>query len=44
MRKHLSWYTVGMPHSAGFRQMINTIDTMEELIKSVEMIFGESGM
>ena len=40
MRKHLSWYTVGMPHSARFRQTINTMESMEELIEGVELIFG----
>ena len=40
MRKHLSWYTVGMPHSAHFRQMINSMETMEELLDGVETIFG----
>lgn len=42
MRKHLSWYTVGMPHSARFRQMINSMEQMEELIQGVETIFGEA--
>ena len=41
MRKHLSWYTVGMPHSAKFRQMINTLESMEALKLAVETIFGE---
>ncbi len=41
MRKHLSWYTVGMPYSARFRQMINSMETMEELITGVEQIFGD---
>ncbi|MBE5893185.1 MAG: tRNA dihydrouridine synthase DusB [Lachnospiraceae bacterium] len=41
MRKHLSWYTVGMPHSAKFRQTINTMESMEELVRGVETIFGE---
>lgn len=41
MRKHLSWYTVGMPHSARFRQTINTMESMEELVRGVETIFGE---
>uniref|UniRef100_UPI00405625E9 tRNA dihydrouridine synthase DusB n=1 Tax=Acetatifactor sp. TaxID=1872090 RepID=UPI00405625E9 len=40
MRKHLAWYTVGMPHSARFRQMINTMETMDELLAGVEQIFG----
>lgn len=40
MRKHLSWYTVGMPHSARFRQVINSMERMEELIAGVEEIFG----
>ncbi len=40
MRKHLSWYTVGMPHSARFRSMINTMATMDELIAAVETIFA----
>lgn len=39
MRKHLSWYTTGMPHSAKFRQMINSMETMEELLAGVEQIF-----
>lgn len=40
MRKHLAWYTVGMPHSAHFRQLINSMETMEELLAGVETIFG----
>ena len=40
MRRHLSWYTVGMPHSAKFRQMINAVDNMEQLVRSVDTIFG----
>ncbi|MBE5875213.1 MAG: tRNA dihydrouridine synthase DusB, partial [Lachnospiraceae bacterium] len=41
MRKHLSWYTVGMPNSARFRQSINAMESMDELRRSVEMIFGQ---
>ena len=41
MRKHLSWYTVGMPNSARFRQAINTMETMEELMNSVNEIFKD---
>lgn len=40
MRKHLSWYSVGMPHSNRFRQMINTMETMDELRQGVEEMFG----
>ncbi len=40
MRKHLAWYTVGMPHSARFRGMINTLETMEELRSAVDEIFA----
>lgn len=40
MRKHLAWYTAGLPHSARFRQTINTMETMEELLKGVETIFA----
>lgn len=40
MRKHLAWYTAGMPHSAGFRGMINSMESMEELLAGVEQIFG----
>ena len=39
MRKHLSWYTTGYPNSARFRQMINSMESMEELIAGVEEIF-----
>lgn len=41
MRKHLSWYTVGYPHSARFRNLINSMETMEELLESVDKIFAE---
>lgn len=40
MRKHLAWYTSGMPHSARFRGMINSIETFAELRAGVEEIFG----
>lgn len=40
MRKHLAWYTAGMPHSARFRGMINSIETFAELYAGVEEIFG----
>lgn len=40
MRKHLSWYTVGYPHSAALRQRINNMTTMDELLESIEFIFS----
>ena len=40
MRKHLAWYTAGMPHSARFRQTINAMETMEELLAGVDTIFA----
>lgn len=40
MRKHISWYTAGYPHSARFRGKINGIEKMEELREGVEEIFG----
>lgn len=39
MRKHLAWYTTGYPNSAKFRQMVNCMETMEDLIKSLDLIF-----
>ncbi len=39
MRKHLSWYTAGMPGSARFRRQINAMMTMDDLTESVEHIF-----
>lgn len=38
MRKHVSWYTAGMPHSAKLRQEINSMENftaLEELIKKI---------
>ena len=40
MRKHLAWYTAGLPHSARFRQLINSMETMEELLAGVQTIFA----
>ncbi len=41
MRKHMAWYTYGYPNSAKFRQMINSMETMEELLGALEQIFPE---
>lgn len=43
MRRHLAWYTTGYPHSARFRQTINTMETMEELMAGLEEIFADPG-
>lgn len=40
MRKHISWYTAGLPGSAAFRGRINTMETLEELTDSVNALFG----
>lgn len=40
MRKHIAWYTVGLPNSAKLRQKVNEMETMEELEKSVRDIFS----
>ncbi len=31
MRKHISWYTAGYPHSAKLRAQINSVESFEEL-------------
>lgn len=31
MRKHISWYTAGCPHSARLRAQINSVESLEEL-------------
>ncbi len=37
MRKHVSWYTAGLPHSARMRGRINEMETMEELKGLLEL-------
>lgn len=39
MRKHVAWYTAGYPHSAKLRQMVNLIETFEDLEKAIYEIF-----
>lgn len=36
MRKHVSWYTIGMPGSARLRQSINMVESFEELEELVK--------
>ena len=40
MRKHIGWYTTGLPHSARLRQKLNEMETMEELQEAVERLFA----
>ncbi len=39
MRKHVAWYTKGMPHSAQFRDEINSIENFEELKHCIDRLF-----
>lgn len=41
MRKHIAWYTAGYPHSAGFRRMVNAMESFTELTESVQKMFLE---
>lgn len=36
MRKHIAWYTAGLPHSAGIRRACNTLETLGELEKLLQ--------
>lgn len=36
MRKHVSWYTTGFPHSSALRNEINYVSTFEELVDLIE--------
>ena len=38
MRKHVAWYTAGMPHSAGLRRESNNISSYEELQQLLERL------
>ncbi|PPK81008.1 tRNA-U20-dihydrouridine synthase [Lacrimispora xylanisolvens] len=40
MRKHMAWYTAGLPHSAKLRNDINQVETMEELRRFVRERIG----
>lgn len=41
MRKHVSWYTVGIPNSAKLRGRINEIETFEALREEIYKIFPD---
>ncbi|MBQ8306502.1 MAG: tRNA dihydrouridine synthase DusB [Blautia sp.] len=38
MRKHVAWYTAGLPHSSALRRESNTLGTYEELEKLLERL------
>ncbi|MBR3601995.1 MAG: tRNA dihydrouridine synthase DusB [Lachnospiraceae bacterium] len=40
MRKHVAWYTTGLPNSAKFRRHVNEMETLDGLIETVEKLFG----
>ena len=40
MRKHVSWYTTGLPNSAKFRKHINEMETLDGLVETVEQLFS----
>jgi tRNA-dihydrouridine synthase B len=40
-RKHIIWYTKGLAGSAGFRQYMNTLDTIEEQLTAVNAFFDQ---
>jgi len=39
MRKHLAWYSKGVPGAAQFRAAVNAIDTLPQLIDAMENFF-----
>lgn len=41
MRKHLAWYTTGLPHAAALRRQINSMETMEELLFGMQRLLLE---
>ena len=41
VRKHVAWYTAGLPHSARLRGRVNEIETMEELKELLEESFSK---
>lgn len=36
MRKHIAWYTSGLPHSSAIRRECNTLESLDELEKMLE--------
>lgn len=42
MRKHLAWYSSGIPGGAKLRSRINTMETMEDMLATAKEIFCKS--
>jgi len=40
MRKHLAWYSKGLPGAAQFRSAVNRVEAMAELVQVMEEFFG----
>lgn len=38
MRKHMAWYTTGLPHSSQLRRQINEMETMEQLTEGMKRL------
>lgn len=36
MRKHMAWYTTGLPHSSRLRRKINEMETMQQLVEGMK--------
>ena len=43
MRKHIAWYTAGLPHSASIRRECNQLETLEELGQLLENLMLRQG-
>ena len=41
MRKHIGWYTAGLPGSAAFRGRINEIEEMGQLEEVISRFMGD---
>lgn len=40
MRKHIAWYTAGLPHSSALRNEINQIDHLDGMLELLEKLGG----
>lgn len=40
MRKHIAWYTAGLPHSSAMRNEINQIDHLDGMLELLEKLEG----